>query len=256
MEKGTVLYIGQKSTVSQRFSDILANTHNVINWSMNQKGLFREIPTDVDCIVMYVDGLSDSEYRLLKDFLTIFPSNYEPVLAIGSKASTKSFRRFIGYPLESEIDSTKEEVNLLGPVNSVIGSIRAKDRKKEYEANFVDATLGIYGKDKEVNQHFENMFRHLCNTHIYDNPGSLLDHVYNDPPKVLLLSYIEATQDENLLISQIRQGNGQNVTLILFGPSMSQAQFQEIIEYKPNGYIMEGTNDADAVDLIMNKMKK
>ncbi len=256
MDSNTILYIHKDSKKEQSYEKALSDEYSVISWPITQKGLFRELP-ECTIILITVDDLSSSEYERLEDFLLIFPTTYIPTVLLGSKIFLKAFRSNVKYPAMTELDYMKADFNLKKSIKDIFKKINVENVKRESIKNSTDALLGIYSNAFDERNKYRNLFKNLCEVECYDSDEDYIYAVGHKPPDAILLSYSAAISDDYKLLKRTRgSSKAAETPIILFGPSISQFQFQDLLPFKPNGYLVNGSSDTDAISLLSSHLNR
>lgn len=256
MTDNTILFIHQDSKKENKFESKLKENYEILSWPITSKGLYREVP-ECSFILIAVDDLTSKDYEKLESFLLIFPDSWVSVVLLGSKTFLKGFRQNVKYPAAEEIDTMKEEFSLTDSINSYIKKLDQQNTKLVTAANSSNAVLAVYSPANDERIKFTNLFREMCNVNTYESDYELLLGMSDNPPDTILISYSAAITDDYKILRTLR-GNAKtsNTPLILFGPSISQFQFQDLLPYKPNGYLVKGSSDADTISIVSSHLKK
>ena len=256
MSDGSILFLSKETKSSDKYAKLLSTHYNVTAWPITQKGLYRELP-ECDYIVVFTDDMDSSDYTLMTDFLNIFPTSWEPIITLGSKTFTKAFRLNVSYPIEKEFDVTKEGFNLLKSLEEINRKQLNKKLQKVSQELSSDATLAVFSMNQEHRNKYVSLFRKVCITIAYDNILNLIQESLAAPPDTFLLDYDDAIEDDFHLLKQIRGSADLCTTpIVLFGSQISQNEFKQILPYKPNGYLVHGSDDTDSIKLVTSRFKK
>ena len=256
MSDSTILFIHQDSKKENKYEQKLEDNFDILSWPITSKGLYREVPECAFILIM-VDDLTSKDYEKLEDFLLIFPDSWTPVVLVGSKTFLKGFRQNVKYPAAEEIDTMKADFSLVDSIKDIFKKMDQQNTKKATAANSSDAVLAIYSAANDERIKFTNLFKPMCSVNTYESDYDLLLGINDDPPDTILLSYAAAIIDDYKILRTLR-GNSKtaNTSLILFGPSISQFQFQDLLPYKPNGYLVKGSSDSDTISIVSSHLNK
>ncbi len=249
MSKYSILFISQNNSVSRRIGTSLSTDFELLHWYITAKDLYREIP-NVDCILIQVDDLIQQQYELLQDFLMIFPEYWTPVLTLGSRVHLQAFEHRVPFPIEAQIDTLRDQIDLVATVKETLENASRK-KPQNVKRDVLPATIGIYSKDAQTLSRFSLIFQSLCEVREYKKEADLLSKIASASPDLLFISYENVRENDFHILERIRNyPTTKTLPIIFFGPSMTELEFKQILPFRPTGYILQESNDADVFGAV------
>ncbi|MCR5785550.1 MAG: hypothetical protein K6G40_07920 [Eubacterium sp.] len=237
-----ILYLGQKSTLSDNYYKIIKNKYDSERPAISSKGLYKEI-NGVECIVIYSTGLEADDLDVINTFITIFPTTYLPVVVIGDKISNNNVKKTLTYPVELTLDIQSQSINLIKELEYLL--IKNAPKKPE------KATLYVFDTISQSISDVEDLLSSDFNIIKLRSLGDATRTIESSIPPNLLIAYHSLNDATKELFEAYDIGNknsGSNV--IIYGPQISSYDFEKIRYLSPSLYILENANAADFINNI------
>lgn len=258
MEQEKILFISNRSSLAEKFSNVIATEFQLEQRKFTTRSLYKEL-FDVSVIVIYTNEISKEQYEMIYTFLTVMPETFIPVVLFGTPLERKAFKQHVNYPIQMDIDSGNERLKLCNTLHEFLKKFSPAP-KEDFPIEIGKKAIFIMDSDITHLQKLKQILGSCYDVAIMNSSTALFRFFEQKHPNLLILGYSPKDHDACLkILSRIRENQSvllSKLPIMLYGNQIQNAQLNDLIAYKLQAYMMSDSTDEEILSIVQQSFQK